>query len=123
MKKQFGEMIRKRFYEEHPFKSGREGMRHFGQIVRYLDEVTNKELLEYIEQVEKLLIHAKRCHSCTAKLVVFLKIMTKRVDPDRNKKYNKMLQSYQRRVTGRNYEQEVLDAIESESGDRPSIGA
>ena len=103
-------MIRERFHEHHPFKSGGEGMRHFAQVVKYFESCDDKEKLEYIEQAEKLIDHLKGCN-CTPKLYVYLKIMCQQVDSERFKKYNEMLQDYLRRSTDRNYEQEVMKVI------------
>ena len=104
-------MIKERFHEEHPFRSGGEGMYHFAQIVKYFKSCDDKEKLVYIERAEKLIDYLKGCGGCTAKLCVYLNIMCQQVDPERFIKYNEMLRDYQRRSNDRNYEQEVMEAI------------
>lgn len=80
-----------RFNEEHPFRRERAGMDDFAKLMPEILNSSKDDLDRYIGRLDQLLYKNRDCISCTAKICVYLSIISKRLSKHMSKNYLKQL--------------------------------
>jgi len=103
--------------EVHPFKSNSAGMEWFSRMIPLVDELTRKEVDEFLlPLLDELVEGLKSCESCRAKLLVFAELYASRKAPlkaaDYWRQYQHLVANRREDATSRDFRAEVYEAID-----------